>query len=131
MQWNSGKNRGFSSAEPEALYLPVDPAPDAPTVEAQERDPASLLNTVKALLRLRRAEADLASKPNLEILRAGPEAPFIYRRGSFVIAVNPGSRAAGAPLGVMPKARAYALGTCALENGACRMEGQSFGIWRV
>ena len=40
MQWSSEKNLGFSSAAPEKLYLPVDPAGDAPTVAEQEKDPA-------------------------------------------------------------------------------------------
>ena len=33
MQWDDGANLGFSQAAAEALYLPVDPAEDAPTVE--------------------------------------------------------------------------------------------------
>ena len=99
MQWKAGPNLGFSSAPAEKLYLPVDSAPDAPTVEAQEKDPRSLLNTVKALLRLRRAEPDLQSKPNLEVLYAEKgKLPFVYRRGSLVIAVNPGGKEAEAPV---------------------------------
>jgi maltose alpha-D-glucosyltransferase/alpha-amylase len=142
MQWSnsaaSGKNLGFSTAPAGKLYLPVDPSPDAPTVEAQEKDPASLLNTVKALIALRHAEPDLHAQPNLEILYAEKgKLPFIYRRGSLVIALNPGEKAAQAPVPVsaaIPGAAAgtpvYALGQCALDKGVCRMEGQSFGIWR-
>ncbi len=32
MQWDGGVNAGFSSAEADALYLPIDPDPDRPTV---------------------------------------------------------------------------------------------------
>ena len=131
MQWNTGKNLGFSNADADTLYLPVDHARDAPTVEAQEKDPGSLLNTVKALIRLRRNEPDLGSKPNLEILRRGPDTPFIYRRGSFVMAVNPRTGAVAAPVDVARAAPVHALGTCGIAGGFCRMEGQSFGIWRV
>ncbi|MFU8826823.1 MAG: alpha-amylase family glycosyl hydrolase, partial [Brevefilum sp.] len=53
MQWAEGDNAGFSSAPSADLYLPVDPAPDRPTVVAQEADPHSLLNRVRALIRLR------------------------------------------------------------------------------
>jgi maltose alpha-D-glucosyltransferase/alpha-amylase len=61
MQWTSGKNLGFSTAEPKQLYLPVDPAPDAPTVESQKNDPGSLLNRVRRLIELRKTEPALAA----------------------------------------------------------------------
>jgi maltose alpha-D-glucosyltransferase/alpha-amylase len=140
MQWTGGGNRGFSTAKAEELYLPVDTSADAPTVEAQERDPASLLNTVKALLALRHAEGDLNAKPNLEILAGtGGTLPLIYRRGSLVIGVNPGEKPAEASLGAGtggadwtgPAEPIYALGRGSFKRGLCRMEGQSFGIWRT
>jgi maltose alpha-D-glucosyltransferase/alpha-amylase len=136
MQWNAGKNKGFSSALEDRLYLPVDVSPDAPTVEAQEQDPASLLNTVKALLALRRAEKDLGSKANLEILSAEPgKLPFMYRRGSFVIGINPGEKPAEASAEGLTGEPVYFLAAqpelCALEHGRCRMAGQSFGIWKI
>ncbi|MDR2481876.1 MAG: hypothetical protein LBD07_06295 [Spirochaetaceae bacterium] len=131
MQWNNGTNLGFSAAPSEKLYLPVDSALDAPTVEAQEKDPASLLNRVRMLLRLRHAEPDLQSKANLEIVYAEKERlPFVYKRGSFVCAVNPGDSVVSVPLkGIYEPV--YSVGQCALENGACSMETQSFGVWRI
>jgi maltose alpha-D-glucosyltransferase/alpha-amylase len=131
MQWTGGKNRGFSEAPADRLYLPVDPAPDAPTVEGQEKEAGSLLNRVKDLLRLRRGEPELQAGPNLEILHAQKgELPFIYRRGSFILALNPGGRAVRIPFKLTGR-RVYAIGNCGLEQGECRMEGQSFGIWRI
>jgi maltose alpha-D-glucosyltransferase/alpha-amylase len=137
MQWKNGKNKGFSSAPEDTLYLPVDASPDAPTVEAQEQDPASLLNTVKALLALRRTEKDLGSRANLEILYADPGKPFffIYRRGSFVIGVNPGEQPVEASVKKLTGEPVYILAAqpeqCALARGRCRMAGQSFGIWKI
>jgi glycosidase len=61
MQWASVKNLGFSTAEPERLYLPVDSAQDAPTVESQQHDPNSLLNRVRHLIYLRKTEPALAA----------------------------------------------------------------------
>jgi maltose alpha-D-glucosyltransferase/alpha-amylase len=93
MQWTHGKNLGFSTGSADSLYLPVDSAADAPTVEAQEKDPDSLLSTVKALLALRAQNADLQSDCKLEILHAEKEKlPFVYRRGSHVMAINPSSQ---------------------------------------
>ena len=39
MQWDDTANAGFSTAPPEALYLPIDPDPDRPTVAAQRCRP--------------------------------------------------------------------------------------------
>jgi maltose alpha-D-glucosyltransferase/alpha-amylase len=130
MQWGNGPNKGFSPADEAALYLPVDPNAEAPTVEAQERDPGSLLNTVKTILKLRHAEPDLQAAPNFSVVYAERgRLPFVYRRGSLILAVNPGTAAASAEIRLQGKA-VYTRGTCALENGVCHMEGQSFGIWR-
>lgn len=93
MQWAPGKNLGFSEAAPGALYLPVDPAPDAPTVSGQEGDPASLLNTVKAVLALRHGHPDLQADGSFEVLHAQKGDPLlIYRRGSLVLAANPADK---------------------------------------
>jgi maltose alpha-D-glucosyltransferase/alpha-amylase len=134
MQWKAGKNLGFSGSD--TPYLPVDDASDAPTVEAQEKDPASLLNTVKALLRLRHKEADLGARPNLEIIHAEKGGlPFVYRRGSLLLALNPSGHKAAVPVKFGPVKTAveslYAIGKAGLENGVCSLEAQSFGVWRV
>jgi maltose alpha-D-glucosyltransferase/alpha-amylase len=136
MQWNQGKNSGFSDAPCESLYLPVDQEPHAPNAEAQEKDPASLLNTVKALIRLRRGDEDLGTKPNLEILHAGKacsgDRSFLYRRGAFIIGVNPGANKVNVALasGGTPKL-VYQIGNCCFNNGSYELEAQSFGVWRI
>ncbi len=94
MQWDRSANAGFSSAPAEALYLPIEPAPDRPTVEAQEGDPSSLLNTVRQLVALRKAHQALCASGTFEPLAAQPgQYPIIYRRSgggeAVVIALNP------------------------------------------
>ncbi len=89
MQWNAGRNLGFSEGCEDALYLPVDPAADAPTVAAQEGDPASLLETVRALLQLRHREEDLQADAEFEPLYTTPGDAFAYRRGSLILVLNP------------------------------------------
>ena len=68
MQWDSGRNLGFSEGLPMDLYLPVDAAEDAPTVEAQEKDPESLLNFVRSVTALRAQEEDLQADAPFEVL---------------------------------------------------------------
>ncbi|MDR1910138.1 MAG: DUF3459 domain-containing protein [Spirochaetaceae bacterium] len=136
MQWNEDSggtaNKGFSAAAPESLYLPVDPLPGAPTVEAQKDDPASLLNTVRSLLALRHGEPDLQAEPNLEILYAEKEKlPFVYRRGAFVLALNPGAAPARAPVSVAGARLVFSIGGAALEGGVCALEARSFGVWKT
>ena len=59
MQWSPDRNAGFSRADPQRLYLPpiMDPIYgfEAVNVEAQQRDPSSLLNWMKRMLATRKA----------------------------------------------------------------------------
>lgn len=54
MQWTDGKNAGFSTAQEDKLYLPVNADYVARNVTAQEKDENSLMNTLKRLLQLRK-----------------------------------------------------------------------------
>ncbi len=93
MQWSEGKNLGFSDGEAASLYLPVDPAKDAPTVSGQQKDPDSLLNTLKALLRLRHGTPDLRSDGSFTVLYAQKDDPLlVYRRGGLTLAANPSNK---------------------------------------
>ena len=81
MQWTRGKNLGFSTADPAKLYLPVDPAPDAPNVAREEYNPDSLLNRVRKLIRLKHTEPALAAYAEFVPLYAKQNTyPFVYAR---------------------------------------------------
>jgi maltose alpha-D-glucosyltransferase/alpha-amylase len=58
MQWSADRNAGFSSANPQRLYLPVNIAPEyhyeAVNVEAQQNNTDSLLWWMKRLIALRK-----------------------------------------------------------------------------
>jgi maltose alpha-D-glucosyltransferase/alpha-amylase len=59
MQWNRGLNAGFSTADPERLWLPLISNAvygyQAVNVESQERNSTSLLNWTRRLIEVRRA----------------------------------------------------------------------------
>lgn len=118
MQWTEEKNLGFSAGDPASLYLPVDPAPDAPTVSAQEKDPASLLNTLKAVLRLRHACPDLQADGGFRVIHAKKNDPLlVYGRGSLTLAVNPSDKPVktgldGAPVFTIGTFEKGVLGPC-------------------
>jgi alpha-glucosidase len=99
MQWSKGRNAGFSEGEQDSLYLPVDPAEDAPTVEENEKDPGSLLNTVKEILRLRHSIEDLQADAEFEPVFEEKGSPaFVYRRGGCYLALNTSSRKLTVPV---------------------------------
>lgn len=97
MQWNTGRNAGFSDGPEELLYLPVDSAVDAPNVEGQQRDPNSLYYVVKSVLALRHREVDLQADGSFEVIYAEKGEPFVYRRGGILCIVNPDGDAAFLP----------------------------------
>ena len=93
MQWDEGKNHGFS--ESDTPYLPTDGRPEAPTVAAQEADPDSVLNFTKRLIRLHRDTAALHADGAFDVIAAGY--PFVYTRAAegktLYVAINPSDTA--------------------------------------
>ncbi|MDD5248696.1 MAG: maltose alpha-D-glucosyltransferase [Rhodocyclaceae bacterium] len=74
MQWSPDRNAGFSQADPQRLYLPpiMDPiyGYEAVNVEAQSRDPSSLLNWMRRMLSVRDQYKGFG-RGTLSFLRAG------------------------------------------------------------
>ena len=130
MQWNGGKNLGFSQGDADALYLPVDPAADAPTVAGQEDDPDSLLNTVRALLKLRHAEPDLQADGPLQVLCAEKGRPLVYRRGGLTLALNPSGDKLFAGLEGEVSEALYMLGKADVDGRRLAMGPQSCVVLR-
>ena len=94
MQWDNSQNLGFSTAEADKLYLPVDPNPDNTTVAAQEADPNSMLNHIRAVLALRKAQPDLGNYTSFEVVHAVEgDRLFAYKRGELLLCVNPAADA--------------------------------------
>ena len=83
MQWNPDRNAGFSTADPQRLYLP--PVMDAiygyqaVNVEAQAREPSSLLNWMRKLLAVRKQFSSFG-RGSLNFLRAGNRKVLAYIR---------------------------------------------------
>ena len=126
MQWDGGKNLGFSAGDAEHLYLPVDPAADAPTVAAQEGEADSLLNAVRAILKLRHDHEDLQADAPFEVVCAEPGRPFAYRRGAMLLAVNPAGEAATLELPEGGRAVRFAIGDAAVDGSRLALGAQSF-----
>lgn len=83
MQWSPDRNAGFSRADPQRLYLPpiMDPVYgyQAVNVEAQQREPASLLNWTRRLLTVRRS-CQAFGRGRLDLLNPGNRKILAYIR---------------------------------------------------
>lgn len=141
MQWGSSANFGFSTAAPKRLYLPMDPSPDAPNVEAQKNDPHSLLNCVRKLIQLKRTEPALAAYAEFVPLYAKKSAyPFVYARANsnevILVVLNPAGRAVTAEF-VFPTAHLKLLAGKKIRitrlNSTLQIEvpGQTYSIYKV
>ncbi len=126
MQWSAEKNAGFSTCEAGQLYLPVDTAADAPNVAAQEAEEDSLLNTVKALLRLRHEEEDLKADADFEAVYAeSKKLPFVYRRGGILVALNPSLKTVSTPVDAGKRKLLFAVGGGTAKDGMITLAPQS------
>jgi maltose alpha-D-glucosyltransferase/alpha-amylase len=83
MQWNGGPNGGFSTADPKLLFLPPIGDPvygyGAVNVESQHRNPSSLLNWMRRLIAMRKANHAFG-RGTLVFLRPGNRKILAYLR---------------------------------------------------
>lgn len=130
MQWDDRDNLGFSTAVADALYLPVDPEPDAPTVQGQEKDSSSLLNLVRTVISLRHQEKDLQADGDFRVICSEPGRPFVYQRGNLLLAVNPSGKEQVFETELTGKLVIYSVGAPVYEStvGQLRLGPQSFVI---
>lgn len=115
MQWDDSVNSGFSSAAPDALYIPIDPDPKRPTAAVQMTDTDSLYNEVKKLICLRMAHKALQSKGDIRFIDMGnSQYPLCYIRSEeeeqILVVINPSAAEQSFPFEVKPKNCIYAGG---------------------
>lgn len=94
MFWDSTKNAGFSTAEPEDIYIPQDLNINRRTVESEERDENSLLNYVRELLALRASSAALGNDGDWRLVSSLDQPyPMVYERwrgdDRCLVVINP------------------------------------------
>jgi maltose alpha-D-glucosyltransferase/alpha-amylase len=139
MQWSKETNAGFSTAPADKLYLPIDRSDLRPDVASQQNDPASQLNFVRELLKLRREHPALANTADFEPLYAEKDRyPFVYLRAAttqkVVVAINPAAKPCTVNLGDSVKLGSVRLllsqGTV-FHNGRLEMGPISFGIFAI
>ena len=133
MQWDDTKNHGFSTAEPDQLYLPVDMDEDAPTVAAQMADNDSLWHVVKEVLAIRSREEALREEGNLALHYAEKDKrAFAYRRGNLLMCCNPSGEECtiDVPKLSLAAEKIFEIGTVTKQERMFVLGEQSFAIWK-
>lgn len=143
MQWTSGKNLGFSDADPEQLYLPIDSSENAPNVEIQEADKNSLLNKVRGLIKLKKTEPALAAYAEfVPVYAKENKYPFIFARAAgkdiILAAFNPAAREVSAEFKLNVAVNDFELiaGEGAVLNSdenvySIKLRGQTYSLYKL
>lgn len=143
MQWRNEPSAGFSSAAPEKLYLPVYLDGGKLTVEEQEKDPRSVLNFNRNLIRLRHEHPALGNAGDWKVVTPlDIPYPMVYTRSdgknTYIVAFNPASKAAKTEFTLPGASRLIELSAVGktktrVKNGkiSIDMEGVSSRIFKV
>nr|MCR5108770.1 glycosylase [Lachnospiraceae bacterium] len=126
MQWDKSKNAGFSGAESEKLYLPIDEDDDRPNVESALKDPDSLLNEIKKLISVRMKHEALLNNAEIDFINAGHY--LCYERYTdkerITVIINPSGEESNIKL--KQGKIIYKVGKGAsLKDGRCIVKGKS------
>lgn len=142
MQWDAAVNAGFSTAAKNKLYLPLDPRPNRPTVQAQDKNPASLLNHVRKLIALRKSHPALQASGTFTPVYAEKNSQtFAYLRKSgrekFLIVLNPSASPSEICLkGIKADNRSLKIGHGVKAEASAggtvfKLSGVSYGVFEL
>jgi alpha-glucosidase len=133
MQWNSAKNAGFSSVAP---WLPLPPSYITHNVAVEEKDPNSILNWYKQLLKLRHTEPALLEGLWIPLNESDQNVLAYLRRykdQALLVALNMSGREQKVRLELPAPGRA-AINTVMSTSSPARMAGdeltlEPFGVY--
>ena len=97
MFWDSTKNAGFSTADPDKIYITQNMDVNKRSVESQEADPSSLLHFVRGLLKLRASSAALGNNGDWKLVSSLDQPyPMVYERWNgddkCIVVINPSAK---------------------------------------
>ena len=137
MQWNEGKNYGFSEAPANKLYTQQDPSETVPVVSERKADKDSLWNEIRKLCKIRKEFPALCAYGSIKFVYCEPEKyPLVYLRTSenekILVAVNPSEEDTVCSCSYQLKDMVYTLGKpVCIEDGILHVPGQSAGFIKV
>ena len=142
MQWDDGQNAGFSTADKDQLYLPIDTRKNRPCVKQQKEESESLLNHVRNLIALRKSSSALQSRGKLTPLPVkASDRHFAYLRESgeerFLVVLNPSAEPINIRLNIIKPGNLTPLichGVKARINGddiQVNLDGVAYGVFKL
>lgn len=137
MQWNAGKNYGFSEASANKLYTQQDLSENAPLVSTRMADEESLWNEIRKLCAIRKAHPALCAFGKIQFVYCEPDQyPLVYLRDSgserILVALNPSEQDTVCPCAYQPGEMIYTLGRpISIKDGKLHVPGQSAGFIMV
>lgn len=137
MQWNDGKNYGFSEAEADKLYTQQDPSANAPVVSKRMADGSSLWNEIRKLCEIRKSIPALCAYGEIQFVYCEPEKyPLVYLRTrgneKILVALNPSEKDAECPCEYQLKDVIYSFcKPISSKEGVLYVSGQSAGFIKV
>ena len=130
MQWNEGKNYGFSQAPANKLYTQQDSSENVPVVSGRMTDAGSLWNEIRKLYKIRKEFPALCAYGTIQFVYCESEKyPLVYLRTSedekILVAINPSEKDTVCSCPYQLKDVVYTLGKpISLENGKLHVPGQ-------
>ena len=137
MQWEDGKNYGFSEAPENMLYTPQDSTENAPVVSERMSDADSLWNEIQKLCKIRKSFPALCAFGEIQFVYCEPEKyPLVYLRTSgnekILAAFNPSEKDVMCPCEYQLEEIIYSLGKpISSKGGMLHVPGQSVGFIKV
>lgn len=131
MQWDDSKNAGFSTADADKLYIPIDPNTSRPTAKAQMEEVDSLRAEVKKLIAVRQAHKPLQNLGDIEFISDGSKGkPLAYIRSigneKILVVINPSNDAQEISLKHKVSDMVYSFGKEAeIKNSSIKVNGVS------
>lgn len=115
MQWDNTLNAGFSNASPENLFLPVFTDGGKLTVDAQDKDPNSVLNYVRQMIKLRHDHPALANAADwTTVSDISNPYPWVYTRTSdsanYIVVLNPSGKKVSTEIDIPASGRLQLIG---------------------
>ena len=122
----------FGCSESDTTYIPVDSDEKAPTVENQRRKKGSIYKVVKDIIKLRKKNKEFSADGEFEVLYAEENSfPFVYKRGKYVVFVNPLDRLVDVKFEMEVKSELYKIGEYVQSWEKMTLSPQSFVIVEV
>ena len=97
MFWDSSKNAGFSTADPDKIYITQNMETNKRSVESEEADPNSLLHFVREMLKLRASSEALGNDGDWKLVSSLDQPyPMVYERwkgdDKCLVVINPSAK---------------------------------------